>query len=87
MIAILVKSQRLCSGDIEFEVFFNLPRTLVNVVGTINVADAKDMNLGETCSNIHKSRRYDTKYDFTVVFQPFFRQFRAPKLPNGTIDL
>eukprot|EP00079_Xenopus_tropicalis_P025452 XP_012818734.1 PREDICTED: phospholipase B1, membrane-associated-like [Xenopus tropicalis] len=30
--------------------------------------------------------RYDTKDDFTVVLQPFFRNPKIPSLPNGTPD-
>ena len=34
-----------------------------------------------------KTGRYDTKDDFTVVYQPFFRNFGAPRLPDGKIDI
>jgi len=33
------------------------------------------------------SGRYDTTDDFTVVVQPFFSKFEAPKLPNGKPDM
>lgn len=98
-----------------------LPRTLVNLVNPLNVADIKELNVGLACSLLHrfecpcaaypksaeeekqlnefhqqysnyteelcKSGRYDTKNDFTVVYQPFFREFRAPRLPNNEIDI
>lgn len=31
--------------------------------------------------------RYEGKDDFAVVVQPFLKDFRAPRLPNGKIDL
>lgn len=34
-----------------------------------------------------ESGRYDTKDDFTVVLQPFFSNFKAPRLDNGKVDL
>ena len=34
-----------------------------------------------------ESGRYDTKDDFTVVLQPFFTDFLAPRLDNGKVDL
>ena len=33
------------------------------------------------------SKRYDIKDDFTVVYQPFFRDFLPPRLENGKVDL
>lgn len=33
-----------------------------------------------------KSGRYDGRDDFTVVVQPFMRDFRVPRLPDGSID-
>ena len=33
------------------------------------------------------SGRYDTGDQFTVVVQPFYRDFPAPRLPNGKVDL
>jgi len=33
-----------------------------------------------------RSGLYDDKDDFTVVYQPFFRDFKAPRLVNGEID-
>lgn len=33
------------------------------------------------------SGRYDTRDDFTVVLQPFFKEFLAPRLDNGQVDL
>lgn len=33
------------------------------------------------------SGRYEGREDFTVVVQPFFRNFRPPRLSNGEIDL
>lgn len=33
------------------------------------------------------SGRYDTRNDFTVVYQPFLREFKLPRLPNGDVDL
>jgi len=33
-----------------------------------------------------ESGRYDTKTDFTVVVQPFFREVTVPKLPDGRPD-
>ena len=34
-----------------------------------------------------ESGRYDTTDDFTVVLQPFFIDYPAPRLPNGKVDL
>lgn len=33
------------------------------------------------------SGRYEGKDDFTVVVQPFLKNFTAPRQPNGKIDL
>ncbi len=33
------------------------------------------------------SGRYDTTEDFSVVVQPFMKDFSAPRLPNGQVDL
>ena len=33
------------------------------------------------------SGRYDIKDDFTVVLQPFFKEFLSPRLSNGKVDL
>lgn len=33
------------------------------------------------------SGRYDTTDDFTVVLQPFFKDFLSPRLSNGQVDL
>lgn len=33
------------------------------------------------------SERYNKKEDFTVVYQPFFRDFLPPRLDNGKVDL
>ncbi|KAK2856052.1 hypothetical protein Q5P01_004787 [Channa striata] len=40
-------------------------------------------------TSLHKlveSSRYDTRSDFTVVIQPFFREIRVPRLPDGRPD-
>jgi phospholipase B1, membrane-associated len=34
-----------------------------------------------------QSGKYDVNDEFTVVYQPFFRDFKAPRLPDGTIDI
>ena len=34
-----------------------------------------------------ESGRYDTTDDFTVVIQPFFKDFNPPRLNNGKVDL
>lgn len=36
--------------------------------------------------NLVNSGRYDGRDDFTVVVQPFFTQFKVPKLANGKVD-
>ncbi|KAM5125032.1 phospholipase B1, membrane-associated-like [Mantella aurantiaca] len=48
----------------------------------------KDANLGYQLSlqQLINSGRYNTKADFTVVLQPFFRHTKIPRLPNGTPD-
>ena len=33
------------------------------------------------------SGRYDTTNDFAVVLQPLFRDFKAPRLSDGQIDM
>ena len=33
------------------------------------------------------SGRYDTGNNFTVVLQPFYREYVAPRLPDGKVDL
>mgnify|MGYP002785356855 CR=1 FL=1 len=40
----------------------------------------------ELTQELVDSGRYDTSDDFTVVIQPFFRDFKAPRLPNNKID-
>ena len=40
-------------------------------------------NLTEQLIN---SGKYDTRDDFTVVVQPFMKDFKMPRLPNGKID-
>jgi phospholipase B1 len=96
------------------------PRTIVNLINALNVAELDELNVGLFCPTLHrflcpcaafppskedkqriidyfhgysinaenlvKSGRYDTTDDFTVVYQPFFRDFRAPRRPDGTID-
>nr|XP_061806761.1 phospholipase B1, membrane-associated-like [Nerophis lumbriciformis] len=37
-------------------------------------------------SELVESSRYDTRTDFTVVIQPFFRDIIVPKLPDGRPD-
>ena len=32
------------------------------------------------------SGRYDNRSDFTVVYQPFLKNFRLTKLANGSVD-
>ncbi len=32
------------------------------------------------------SGRYDTREDFSAVVQPFMKDFKAPRLPNGQVD-
>ena len=34
-----------------------------------------------------ESGRYDTRDDFTVVVQPFFKNFEVPRFPSGEVDL
>ncbi|XP_034555910.1 phospholipase B1, membrane-associated-like [Notolabrus celidotus] len=48
----------------------------------------EDLNRGYQKS-LHKlveSGRYDTRSDFTVVIQPFFREIVVPRLPDGRPD-
>ncbi len=33
------------------------------------------------------SGRYDTRNDFTVVYQPFYRDFKLPRLPDNSVDI
>ncbi|XP_072288281.1 phospholipase B1, membrane-associated-like, partial [Pyxicephalus adspersus] len=49
----------------------------------------KDANLGyqQSLLQLIDSGRYDTKDDFTVVLQPFFRHTRIPYLQNGVPDV
>lgn len=44
-------------------------------------------NYQKLTSELVSSGRYDTRDDFTVVHQPFFRDFEAPKKSNGEVDL
>jgi phospholipase B1 len=41
---------------------------------------------GKLTEELAASGRYDTKDDFTVVWQPFFKDFQPPRLANGKID-
>ena len=97
-----------------------LPKTFVNLVNVINVAEVEFLNFRLFCKNIHKatcpcivkytsnetkiqvqnlfnqysnyteklalSGRYDTRDDFTVVYQPFLRDFKLPKMDNYQVD-
>lgn len=104
------------------DLFHNeLPKTLVNLVSVLNVAQVEQLNIGLTCSTLHSSvcpcaaypkndderkqlkeyfegystlteqmaasGKYDTREDFTVVYQPFFRDFVAPRTADGKIDI
>ncbi len=42
---------------------------------------------GKKAEQLALSGLYDDKDDFTVVYQPFLRDFKAPRLANGEIDL
>jgi len=42
---------------------------------------------GEKAEQLATSGLYDDKDDFTVVYQPFLRDFKAPRLADGEIDL
>ncbi|XP_028295840.1 phospholipase B1, membrane-associated-like [Gouania willdenowi] len=49
---------------------------------------AEEMNRGyqRVLNELVESGRYDTRPDFTVVVQPFFREIVVPKLPDGRPD-
>ncbi|KAL3052292.1 hypothetical protein OYC64_004942 [Pagothenia borchgrevinki] len=47
-----------------------------------------DINRGyqRSLRELVESKRYDTRSDFTVVVQPFFRHLKFPRLPDGRAD-
>uniref|UniRef100_UPI0037E86F51 phospholipase B1, membrane-associated-like n=1 Tax=Semicossyphus pulcher TaxID=241346 RepID=UPI0037E86F51 len=48
----------------------------------------EDINRGyqRSLQKLVESGRYDTRSDFTVVIQPFFREIVVPRLPDGRAD-
>ncbi|XP_077444053.1 phospholipase B1, membrane-associated-like [Stigmatopora argus] len=48
--------------------------------------EALNRNYQSMLSELIESSRYDTRTDFTVVIQPFFRDIVVPKLPDGRPD-
>ncbi|KAI9543893.1 hypothetical protein NQZ68_004941 [Dissostichus eleginoides] len=48
----------------------------------------EDINRGyqRSMQELVESKRYDTRSDFTVVVQPFFRHLKFPRLPDGRAD-
>jgi phospholipase B1, membrane-associated len=44
-------------------------------------------NYTRLVAELAASGRYDTKDDFTVVLQPYYRDFNPPRLDNGEVDL
>lgn len=96
--------------------YYELPRTVVNVIGILNVPELEKLN-GTKCDSMHEilcscamflepkekeamyelarkyqilleqlTKSYDTKEDFTVLYQPFFEETEMPVDENGNVD-
>ncbi|KAM7367703.1 hypothetical protein PAMP_013986 [Pampus punctatissimus] len=52
----------------------------------LQMLDELNRSYQRSLSDLVESSRYDTRSDFTVVIQPFFREIIVPRLPDGRAD-
>uniref|UniRef100_UPI003AAC5A81 phospholipase B1, membrane-associated-like n=1 Tax=Centroberyx gerrardi TaxID=166262 RepID=UPI003AAC5A81 len=83
--------------EMHIDTSLKCPTWLVNILcpcvirpkpGSKALQKLEDLNRGyqHVLSELVESGRYDTRSDFTVVVQPFFREVIVPKLPDGRPD-
>ena len=70
--------------DIEMQKVFEAKNRAVDE--PVSETDINKTNNLQMIEEIINGGRYEGRDDFTVVIQPFLKDFRLPKLPNGEID-
>ncbi|KAM9840221.1 phospholipase B1, membrane-associated-like [Aulostomus maculatus] len=83
--------------DMHLDPSLKCPTWLVNILcpcvilpksASPALQKVEDLNRGyqHLLTELVESSRYDTRSDFTVVVQPFFREVIVPKIPDGRPD-
>ncbi|CAG5928337.1 unnamed protein product [Menidia menidia] len=83
--------------EMHAETSLRCPTWLVNILCPCVIAPKPNSDALQILENINKgyqrgvqelveTGRYDTRSDFTVVVQPFFREIIVPRLPDGRPD-
>ncbi|XP_056284895.1 phospholipase B1, membrane-associated-like [Pseudoliparis swirei] len=83
--------------EMHIDASLKCPTWLLNIMcscvilpkpGSTALQRVEDINRGyqHLLHGLVESSQYDTRSDFTVVVQPFFREIIVPKLPDGRAD-